>query len=106
MITFHTNPRKREQNSLFAAHNGVGVFGDAAPKTWPFGQRVTDGFRENSERVTEHPALDCHLPFSNFPFSIRGTSFFFLDLPAAAQSETLLAARTSKTFFSSLRLSA
>jgi hypothetical protein len=40
----------------------------------------------------------CHFPFAAL--------HFFLDLPAAAQSETLLAARTSKTFFSSLRLSA
>ena len=34
--------RKREQNSRFAANNGVGLFGDGAPKKWPFGQPKRD----------------------------------------------------------------
>ena len=32
------NRNKREQNSRFAGHNGLGVFNDEALKTWPFGQ--------------------------------------------------------------------
>ena len=34
--------RKREQDLRFVAHNGLGVFGDCTPKTWPFGQLKTN----------------------------------------------------------------
>ena len=37
------NRKKREQNSRFAGHNGLGVFATARRKRGPFGQQKTNG---------------------------------------------------------------
>ena len=43
------NRKKLEQNSRFAGHNGVGVFGDGAPKTWRFGQLKTNSLGQHEK---------------------------------------------------------
>jgi hypothetical protein len=47
------NRKKREQNSRFAGHNGVGVFGDGAPKTWPFGQLKTNSLGQHEKHFLQ-----------------------------------------------------
>jgi len=45
--------RKREQNPRFVAHNGLGVFGDDAPKTWPFGQLKTNSLGQHEKHFLQ-----------------------------------------------------
>jgi hypothetical protein len=71
---------KREQSSRFSVHNGLGVFGDCAPKTWPVRAAENEAFGRNSDSVSyndDDASKICHFPFAIFHLPFKALHLFF-----------------------------